>query len=130
MKRLKIVCFIGSLILMIGSQTVFRACGPAEDGTWMNCHNAQMYVFYLSIALTALALAGIFVKNRMASAVIYSASAVLAVIVMLIPGVIVHMCMMETMRCHMLLKPFALIMGILTLVFALISLAAVIRRKK
>ena len=27
-------------LLIIGTLTVFRACGPKEDGTWMHCHTA------------------------------------------------------------------------------------------
>ena len=30
-----------SLLMAVGTATVFRACPIKEDGTWMHCHTAQ-----------------------------------------------------------------------------------------
>ncbi len=50
-------------------------------------------------------------------------------IAILIPGTIVHMCMMDTMRCHMLLRPFTTIMGILIIVFALVNVILSLKKQ-
>ena len=106
MKKMHTASLIISLFLTVGVQTGFRACEPAEDGHWMNCHNAQVVVFGIGIALAALALIGMLLKKNAGSLAVSAASAVLAVIAIAVPGGIVPMCMMETMHCYTHLKPF------------------------
>lgn len=130
MKKLRIASFIAALVLAAGVQTLFCACGPAEDGSFMNCHNAQTAVFCFGIILAVLSLAGLLLKSRTACAVSDAVSAILAVIALLIPGVIVHMCMMDTMQCWTHLKPFTMIVCILILIFAVLNLIAGIRTGK
>jgi len=127
MKKLFEISLISSMVLIIGVQTVFSACGSSEDGSFMNCHNAQMTVFYLGIALAVLSFAGIFLEKAVGRTFISIVSALLAVIAAVVPGGIVSMCMMETMRCYIFMKPFTIVMCILILTLSAANLIACLR---
>ncbi len=111
-------------LLTVGTLTVFRACGPKEDGTWMHCHAAQNDIALAGAVIFVLLVAAALLKNRRLSAALQAAAAAGCVIAVLIPGTLVPMCMMTTMRCHAVMKVFVRIMGGLT---AVLSLAAALR---
>ena len=120
-----------AILLSIGVVTVFKACDPMEDGSWMNCHNAQMQVFVLGLVLTALSVVGLFLKESLIKKIIEIVSIVLAVIIAIVPGVITHLCMMDTMRCHTLMRPFVIIFGILFIVAQVVVIVfGIINSKK
>ena len=53
-EKSRVISLISSaagLLLAVGSMTVFSACWPKEDGTLMNCHNAQIRVALCGIGL-------------------------------------------------------------------------------
>ena len=127
MRKLRIASLIAAVILVLGVQTLFGACGPAEDGSFMNCHYAQLDVFFIGIVLAVLALAAVLIKKRAVCLILFAASAILSVITILIPGTIVHMCMMDTMRCYTLLKPFTTILCIVILILSVLNLILIFR---
>lgn len=70
MKRLKtgmaeIILLVIGLAIIIGSLTFFSACGAKEDGSFMNCHWAQVIITSLGALISAEALAAVIVPNRM-----------------------------------------------------------------
>ena len=115
-------------LMTLGVVTFFRACNIGEGGMWMNCHYAQMEVFYTGLVLTALSVAAIFIKNPRIRLIIRIAGIIAAVTAVVIPGNITGLCMMENMRCHTLMRPFVTVFGI----FAAVSTALdiVISRQK
>ena len=52
-----------------------------------------------------------------------------AVIAVLLPGTLMKMCMMDTMRCYAVMRPFAWIMGALIALLSLLDLTGRIRQK-
>lgn len=122
-----IITLVLGALLAIGVSTVFAACGPKEDGTWMHCHDAQMAVMALGVAIAVVSLVAMLLKSNGAKIGLGVVNAVLGLVVCLVPGTIVSMCMMETMRCHAVMKPFAMIMGALVLVFAIIGVVKAAR---
>ena len=110
-------------------RTVFKACDMKDDGTWMNCHYAQMYVCYLAVAAAAVSLVGAFITNKIIKILANVITAVLAAIAFFIPGVIVHMCMMETMRCYTMLQPFTRILSCVIIIISVISLVFTLMKK-
>ena len=52
------------LALFVGSMTLFSACGPREDGSWMNCHRAQTALTVVGGAGLLLARLRCFCKRR------------------------------------------------------------------
>ena len=121
-KSLAIVSLALALGLSAGVMTVFRACPAKEDGSFMHCHDVQMAVFTIGIALSILALAGLLVKSRILMSGICGLSALLALSAALLPGRIMNMCMMETMRCYTLMKPFVTVMSLLIIISSLVRL--------
>lgn len=101
------------VLLAVGVMTVFSACGPKEDGSWMNCHQAQTAVAACGAVLAVLFALAAFIKNKVLVMLLNIAALVVSVIAFLIPGNIMHLCMMKTMRCYTVMQPFVRIMSIL-----------------
>ena len=112
MKKINItdVCLlVFSAALCLGVKLVFHACGMKEDGSWMNCHWAEQAVFAISIGLTVTA--GLrLLLSRQAKAGAALAMSVVSVMTALLPGVFVRLCMMDTMRCHAVMRPAVIIL--------------------
>ena len=119
--RLRIPVIL-SLLLLTGTLTVFRACGPKEDGTWMHCHTAQNDIVIAAAILFVVFAAAAVIQNKMLSGVIHVVGIAGSLIVILIPGILVHMCMMDTMRCYEFMQPFTRVMGVLLILSAVINL--------
>ena len=112
MKKINItdVCLlVFSAALCLGVKLVFHACGMKEDGSWMNCHWAEQAVFAISIGLTVTA--GLrLLLSRQVKAGAALAMSVVSVMTALLPGVFVRLCMMDTMRCHAVMRPAVIIL--------------------
>ena len=110
-----------SLILAIGVMTAFAACGRKEDGTWMHCHSVQTAVFLCGLVLAVLFVLAAWSRNRAVRISLNAAAAVLAVVTCLLPGTLMPMCMMQTMRCYMVMQPFVRIVSIFSAVCAAVG---------
>ena len=121
MKR-ETICLTGAAVLniclLIGTATVFAACGAKEDGSFMHCHTACRVVQLCAVLMAALNLAGIAVKNRKLRKGFFLLQILAAVLAMLVPGQIIPLCMMPQMHCRMLMRPFVLVMEALILLTA------------
>ncbi|MEE5993223.1 MAG: DUF4418 family protein [Oscillospiraceae bacterium] len=117
-----VISTVIAVLLTLGVMTVFRACPIKEDGTWMHCHTAQMDMMYLGLAMAVCSVVTIFCKQEIIKIIMQVMNMVLSVLVVLVPTTFVHMCMMDTMRCHAVMKPFAIVMSIGLLICNLVSL--------
>ena len=99
--------------LVLGVLTVFSACGMKDDGTWMKCHGAQTAVAKFGGAMTALFLLAAVLRNRAMKTVLYGLGIVGSAVVFLLPETILPMCMMRTMRCYTVMRPFVRIMAVM-----------------
>lgn len=118
-----------SFLLSLGTMTVFRACSVKDDGTWMHCHTAQNAAAAGGFLLCILFVSCIFVRASGARAALYAAGIVGAAIVFMIPGSIVSMCMMSTMRCYAVMQPYVRVMSALTIVAAAINIVGVFKNR-
>ena len=110
------------LILAIGVMSVFSACKePMDDGMWMSCHYAQMYVFADAVVIVILSLIGVFVNNYKVRICCDFIEMALTVLAALIPGVLVGLCMMDTMRCRALFRPFTIVVSAILLVTIIVK---------
>ena len=126
---ISLVAAVAGLVLVIGVMTVFAACGPKEDGTWMHCHDIQMAIAACGVVITvALALAT-FLKGKGAKIVLYVVAIVLCVVVLALPSVM-PMCMMDTMRCHAVMAPFARVVAALAGILSIVSLVQAVNADK
>ena len=115
------------LILVLGTSTASKACAIKEDGTWMHCHTAQTMAAGIGCVICLLALCAVFLQTgrknsassggsgapRAAVIALYAACIAGAAAAFMIPGGIIPMCMMNTMRCHAVMKPFVRVMSAL-----------------
>lgn len=126
-KKITTIAFLPallSLLLGLGTATVFDACEIREDGTWMHCHEAQTTVVICALILTALLSAAALLQKKTIKIVFYGAAVIAAAVIFLIPGTLIPMCMMQTMRCYTVMQPFV---RILSTLIALLSLNAAIQ---
>ena len=111
-----------SLLLAAGTLTVFRACGPKEDGSWMTCHWAEQAVFGIGIVLVVQSLGLVFLAKLDVRRGISFAMIPTALLAAFIPGGLIHLCMMNDMRCHTTMRPAVMILSIGIAVCALINI--------
>ena len=102
-----------SALLLAGGVTVFSACEPKPDGTWMHCHQCQNMVAGSAVGLIALYGASALVTKKPVRLALLALAVIASVVVFFIPGGICPLCMMKTMRCHTVFQPFVRIMSVL-----------------
>ena len=117
-----------SAAYLVGIRTVFRPCGPKEDGSWMSCHWAGQAVTGIAVCLVILSIAHLLTGNRGMKLGLDVGVMVLTVFSALIPGRLIGLCMLPDMRCHQLMTPGVTVCSVLVLAAA-VSDAALIGRK-
>lgn len=114
------VTLVVCAFLALGVMTLFSACAAKDDGTWMSCHYAQLAVFGLACGMSVLSLAAMFVRGGVARW-LHVVVAALAVVAAVVPGNVIHLCMMEGMRCRALMRPSVVLTCVAIVVCALVS---------
>jgi hypothetical protein len=61
-------------------------------------------------------------KNKVTKQVIYLVTAIASVICGIIPGIIIHLCMMPEMTCRAIFRPTDIICSIIIFLFSIIGL--------
>lgn len=110
-----------SFLLCIGAATIFHPCEAKEDGTWMHCHDVQTAVIAGSIFLTALLIGSGIIQSKRYVITMHIAAAICSGAMFFLPGIIMPMCMMHTMRCYAVMQPFVRIMSALVCIFSLLE---------
>lgn len=103
--------------------TLLSPCGPKEDGTWMNCHYAGQAVRVLSLLAVATAAIGLRMpprQRRVPDALV----ALFGILAAILPGTVIHLCMMPQMRCRAIMRPGAIVFGVLLAAAALADILA------
>ena len=97
--------------------------GPCvhDDGTLAVCHDSFRAVLVAGVIASVLSLASLFVPNRKASGVIALAAACCGAFAAAAPGTLFGMCMMQTMRCWTIMRPFAIACGALVCIVGLVA---------
>ena len=120
-----VVLTVLSVLLLAGLLTFAGPCGVHDGGTVSSCHWASRASMGVGVVLALIAIVLIFERDEGERRGLSLAAALLGVLVALMPGVIVDLCMMQTMRCHVVMRPFALVIGVL---IAVVGGADLIRR--
>ena len=102
--------FLLALLLTVGSLTIFKACGE-HDGKYMACHWAQNAVTLIGAVISIQALLRILLKNSGIKAGLAISIFLSAVSVIFIPGHVISLCMMDTMRCISTFKPAVIVIA-------------------
>ena len=120
-----VVAALMALLVM----TLFRACAKTEEGMYMNCHNAQMIVFCIALIITMMAVAKMVINKDAIRPAMTCISIALSLVAVITPGILVKLCMMNNMRCHMVMRPFSVVLGLISAVIAVIDFIGLRRNK-
>ena len=121
---------IVGIVILAALMTVLAPCGPKEDGTFMSCH-------YAGQALRILAGASVIVSLACSMwapgpGKLHTAADVLVMILsaamILIPGHVIHLCMMPEMQCRAVMKPGSMVLAVLLLILAAADLVLTSRK--
>lgn len=113
------ILLVLSLLFIIGEQTVAGPCPVMPDGRFMVCRWASQAVFGVGIVLVTLSLFHLAFKNDGMKLGLDLAVIADAALLMFIPNRLIHLCMKNHMRCHTVMEPFVLVMGVLMIAAAL-----------
>lgn len=116
-----------ALILFAGLLTFLKPCGPKDDGSWMTCHWAGQALRGVAGAMLALAVVRLFVPGGVKLGLDIGMAA-LAVLSLCVPGHLIGLCMMDTMRCHAVMTPGVTVLSILVIAAAAADM--ILQRKK
>ena len=115
------------ILLSVGVMTVFSACGMKEDGTCMRCHGAQNVVELVGFLLFFLFSFGAIFKSRGLKLFLFAAGVIGAAVLFFVPGDIMPLCMMKTMRCHEVFQPFVRLVSAVIVVSGAAGFVRVLR---
>ena len=94
-----------SVLAAVGVKTFLGPC-VHEDGTFGACHWAGQALLGISLLMSAQSIAVLAAhKNSQLSRGLFLAMALTSVLGMLIPGPVISLCGMATMRCRSLMRP-------------------------
>ncbi len=117
------------LLLVIGVLTVFSACGLKDDGTWMKCHQVQNAIAISGGIMAALSLLSAFLNKSLLKVALNAVTLAGSIVIFLLPGTLMPMCMMQTMRCYTTMQPFVRIMTVITAVLSIWGMISMVRSK-
>jgi hypothetical protein len=110
-----------ALLLIVGVMTFAGAC-THDDGSVSTCARASWGLVGGGVFLAGIAIVQLVVESRGAQIVCAVIAAALGVFIFLVPGTILPLCMMETMHCQAVMKPFGQVMGALAVILGIVSL--------
>ena len=100
-----------SVLLVAGMLSFAAPCGVHEDGSTGSCTWAARAVIGVGAVLFVLSVVRIFERDEGERRGLSFAAALLGVLVACIPGIVVDLCVAQAMRCHVVMRPFAVCVG-------------------
>lgn len=122
-----IILLILSVFLVVGVMTFAGPCGPKPNGSFMVCHWAGQAVLGVGVVLVFLSLLHVAFKNNYFKQGLNMGIILNSLLAICIPGNLIHLCMMNHMRCHTVMKPFVIVISALIVSVAVVDFF--IRRK-
>ena len=128
-KAFGIVSAVVSVLVIVGVLTFAGPC-VHDDGTAAMCAGAGQGILWAGVIALLASLAGLLMRGKALKAVFGAVTAVLGVAIALMPGVIMQLCMMETMHCQAVMKPTAMLLGIVLAVVSVVGIVMAVRGQK
>ena len=116
-----------SAVTAAGSVSFLGPC-VHEDGSFGSCHWAGEAMLGIGLLLAALSLTALLVKDGRLRAGILFAAAAAAVLGIFVPGTLINLCGMATMRCRAVMRPAMTLLCALTAVSCLAGGIAAYRK--
>ncbi len=107
-----IILIVFSALFVFGSGFLFTSCGPKEDGSYMVCHWAWIAVVSIAAVLLIQSLLRLFFTSSDAKKAMSAVMLPLSLLAAVLPDNLIKLCMMNNMHCHTVMRPFAMVMGI------------------
>jgi len=125
-----IVLLVINVLFLLGMLFWFGPCDHVkEDGSFMNCHWAGMVLTGIAAVMTIISLAHLLIPIAGMKAGLSAALIPCSVFAFLVPGNLISLCMMNTMRCRAVMKPAAIVCAVLVVIAAVVDIVAQLRRK-
>ena len=112
---------------------VLTFAGPCvhDDGTAATCATAAQAVLGAGIVALVAGLAAAFMRSVQAQTILAIAGIVAGIFATIAPGGLFPLCMMQTMRCWTLMRPFAIALGVLiAIASAAVLFGAYVRNRR
>ena len=116
-----------SSVTAAGSVSFLGPC-VHEDGSFAACHWAGQAMLGIGLLLAVLSLTALLVKDGRVRAGILFAAAAAAVLGIFVPGTLINLCGMATMRCRAVMRPAMTLLCVLTAVSSLAGGIAAYRK--
>ena len=116
-----------SCVTAAGSVSFLGSC-VHEDGSFGACHWAGQAMLGIGLLLAVLSLTALLVKDGRVRAGILFAAAAAAVLGIFVPGTLINLCAMATMRCRAVMRPAMTLLCVLTAVSSLAGGIAAYRK--
>ncbi len=113
-----VVILVLSLVVVIGERTFLSPC-VHDDGTFGPCHWAGRALLGVGGVLGVLAVLSLCVKRARFG--LFLGQMPLCALGLLIPGTLMDLCRMDTMRCRMVMQPAMILLFAAALLCALIG---------
>ena len=119
-KRCLVPALVTMVLAVLAAAGVKSFAGPCvhEDGSFGPCHWAGQALFGLSIVIAAESVIVLWRKDAGLRRGLYLAMMLTALLGILMPGTLISLCAMESMRCRMIMRPAMLVLYALMLVSA------------
>lgn len=119
---------IALAVLLVAGVLTFAGPCVHEDGSAATCAQASWGIIGMGVMLLGASIAQLVVEGKVARIATAVLCAILGVIIILVPGTILPLCMMETMSCQAVMKPFAQLCGGLTILLSIATAVVAARR--
>ncbi len=118
------------LLISLGPSTIFAVCGPMDDGKFMKCHWTARAELGIGLGIVLLAVLSIVFASKEVRAGLLLGIATLSLISVLIPTALIGVCGGEHMQCNALTRPALLVIGVISIVIALVQPVILLRKKE
>lgn len=125
-----IILLVINVLFLLGMLFWFGPCDHVkEDGSFMNCHWAGVVLAGTAAVMTVISLAHLLIPDTGMKAGLSAALVPCSVFAFLVPGNLISLCMMNTMRCRSVMMPAAMVCSALVVIAAAVDIAVQLRRK-
>ena len=113
-----ILLLLASGAFLVGMRTFLAPCAQQADGRWMVCHWAGEALTGVAAVLFVISLLHALIPRARIKMGLALAMIPAATLAFLLPGTMIDLCMMETMRCHTVMTPAVTVLSLLNIMVA------------
>ncbi len=124
-----VVQVVVAIVFAVGVLTFAGPCGVHDDGSVSPCFGTSRMLTVLGFSAALLSAVRLLVGNASARLALDVAVGVVGISIATAPGGFLALCMMATMRCHTVMRPFSIVAGVVLAVAAVADVAMALRAR-